>query len=137
MYENILIPIAFDHEHQGEDAIAAARLLRRDDASQITLLHIVEQLPNYIGSELPADLRRNASEGAKVELAKIAQNSGARAQCHVLEGNPGMSIVDFAENNGCDLIILASHKPGLADYFLGSTAARVVRHAPCAVHIMR
>ncbi len=36
-----------------------------------------------------------------------------------------------------DCIVIGSHKPGLSDYLLGSTAARVVRHAPCAVHVYR
>jgi len=36
-----------------------------------------------------------------------------------------------------DLIVIASHRPGLKDYFLGSTAGRVVRHSPCAVHVIR
>jgi len=36
-----------------------------------------------------------------------------------------------------DLIIVGSHKPGLQDYLLGSTAARVVRHAMCSVLVGR
>ncbi|WP_371932559.1 universal stress protein [Pararhizobium sp. IMCC21322] len=46
-------------------------------------------------------------------------------------------MVEYAESNGVDCIIIASHRPGLQDYFLGSTAARVVRHAHCAVHVIR
>ena len=42
-----------------------------------------------------------------------------------------------AEDDKVDLIIIASHKPGLQDYFLGSTAARVVRHASCSVLVVR
>ncbi|MBT8411941.1 MAG: universal stress protein, partial [Octadecabacter sp.] len=44
---------------------------------------------------------------------------------------------DFATDNSIDCIIMASHQPGLEDYFLGSTAARVVRHAKCSVHVIR
>jgi universal stress protein F len=33
--------------------------------------------------------------------------------------------------------VIASHRPGIQDYFLGSTASRVVRHANCTVHVMR
>ncbi|WP_170501927.1 universal stress protein, partial [Ruegeria atlantica] len=38
---------------------------------------------------------------------------------------------------GIDCIVLASHKPGMKDFFLGSTAALVVRHARCSVHVLR
>ena len=56
-------------------------------------------------------------------------------------GNPNnpmrFSIIDFATSSGIDCIVIGSHRPGLSDYFLGSTASRVVRHAPCAVHVFR
>ncbi len=34
-------------------------------------------------------------------------------------------------------IIVASHKPNVGDYLLGTTAARVVRHATCSVFVVR
>ena len=46
-------------------------------------------------------------------------------------------ILETAEDEGADLIIIASHQPGIQDYFLGSTAARVVRHAQCSVLVTR
>lgn len=55
----------------------------------------------------------------------------------VIEGHAGHTIVDYAAKNGVDCIVVASHRPGFQDYFLGSTAARVVRHAPCSVHVVR
>ena len=33
--------------------------------------------------------------------------------------------------------MIASHKPGFSDYFIGSTAARIVRHAQCSVLVTR
>jgi nucleotide-binding universal stress UspA family protein len=48
-----------------------------------------------------------------------------------------VTILETAKEIGADLIVIASHRPGLQDYFLGSTAARVVRHAECAVLVDR
>jgi len=42
-----------------------------------------------------------------------------------------------AEDCDANLIMIASHKPGLRDYFIGSTAARVIRHAQCSVLVER
>ena len=36
-----------------------------------------------------------------------------------------------------DLIVMGSHRPELRDYLLGPNAARVVRHAPCSVVVVR
>ncbi|MET0093936.1 MAG: universal stress protein [Sedimenticola sp.] len=30
-----------------------------------------------------------------------------------------------------------AHRPGLSDFFLGSTAARIMRYANCSVHVLR
>ena len=56
---------------------------------------------------------------------------------YVIVGHSANGILDYAEKNEIDCIIVASHRPGYQDYFLGSTAARVVRHATCAVHVLR
>ena len=52
-------------------------------------------------------------------------------------GHAYNTILDEAEKSGADLIIIASHRPGLQDYLLGSTAAKVVRHANCSVLVVR
>jgi nucleotide-binding universal stress UspA family protein len=55
----------------------------------------------------------------------------------VRSGHSYKTILEVAEEKQVDLIIIASHRPGLQDYFLGSTAAKVVRHARCSVLVMR
>ncbi len=55
----------------------------------------------------------------------------------LVEGHSGTTILEWAEANGVDCIVVASHRPGLTDYLLGSTAGRVVRHAACSVHVVR
>jgi len=52
-------------------------------------------------------------------------------------GHSYKTILDVADEKQVDLIVIASHQPGLQDYFLGSTAAKVVRHAKCSVLIIR
>ncbi len=55
----------------------------------------------------------------------------------VVAGSPGVAITDLAAKYGADLIVVGSHRSGLQEYFLGSTAARVVRRAPCALRVLR
>ncbi|MBT8417397.1 MAG: universal stress protein, partial [Silicimonas sp.] len=55
----------------------------------------------------------------------------------LVPGHVHSTILEYAEENGVDCIVMGSHKPDLTDYLIGSTAARVVRHAPCAVHVYR
>lgn len=55
----------------------------------------------------------------------------------MVEGQAGRTIVDVAVENDIHCIVIASDKLGISDIFLGSTAAKVVRHAKCSVHVIR
>lgn len=134
MYKNILVPIAMDHEKKGEAALNVAMTLKEADG-RITLLHVLEDIPGFIVGQLPEGTMEKNRAAAEAELGAIAKSAGVKAD--VVWGHSGRTILDYAEEHGVDCIVIASHKPGLEDYFLGSTAARVVRHAPCAVHVIR
>lgn len=137
MYNNILVAIAPDHDEKQEDALIMATRLAKNTVSEITALTVIEPVPAYIGIQLnPDDYSETAGTRAMASLRHFAGDL-SDVRTVVLHGRPGQEIVDYAERHNIDCIVLASHKPGLSDYFLGSTAARVVRHAPCSVHVMR
>ncbi|MBV7394812.1 universal stress protein [Mameliella sediminis] len=137
MYKNILVPIAFDENSDARIGMAtsAARKLA-DDGARITFLHVLEQVPGYVASYLPADYTAQARKAIEDEISDIAAAvPGGVGQ--VISGHSGRTILDWAGDNSVDLIVIASHRPGMQDYLLGSTAAQVVRHAQCSVHVLR
>lgn len=136
MYNNILVAIDPSHGPDQEKALLMATHLAENTMSQITAITVVEPIPASVLSESPVDIAEQAGGLALADLRNVV---GARSDVNTVirHGNAGTTIVDYATENGIDCIVLASHKPGLKDYFLGSTAARVVRHAPCSVHVMR
>ena len=135
MYRHVLVPIALDHGEGTQTAIAVARHLA-DAGGQITALTVLEPVPAFIANELPeGQIERTSIDVMSALREEVGEAPDVRPV--VIMGHPGRAIVDFAEENGVDCIVVASHKPGLADYFLGSTAARVVRHARCPVHVVR
>ncbi|MEX0318725.1 MAG: universal stress protein [Ruegeria sp.] len=135
MYHNILVPISFDEERDISGPMKLAQRLATQDA-QITLMHVVEHIPDYAISYMPVEYLSEARKAIKEELDGLAAKL-PNAKAEVIEGHSGRSILDWAENNKPDLIILASHRPGMQDLFLGSTATHVVRHAQCAVLVVR
>ena len=139
MYNKILIPIDFAHEDQALISINKAnKLCGEGSDSKIILLHVVEEIPEYIQSYLPDEFRIDKVESAKKDLQALLTKSEAdNAQIEVRKGRSYSSILESAEDNTVDLIIINSHKPGFEDYLLGSTAAKVVRHAKCAVLVDR
>ena len=135
MYKNILVPIALDYERDTGSAIKLAHELLNKEG-KITALNVMEHITGYAKHYLPQDQLAKRCIEAEAELAtEIADQK--KVEPVLITGHSGRSIVEYAKSNDVDCIIIASHRPGLQDYFLGSTAARVVRHAHCAVHVVR
>lgn len=135
MYANILVPLAPDHGAVIAGAMRAARALLVP-GGKITVLTVVEAIPSYVAQYLPQDQQdRNCAEvGARLTEEFSGQDDVTVLVC---VGHPAQTILDLAEDARHDCVVIASHRPGLQDYFLGSTAARVVRHAQCGVHVLR
>ena len=80
------------------------------------------------------------SEGE--EATAYVENAGKAANVEVesvlLEGSPANEIVDFAEKNGVDLIVMGTlGRTGIDRFLLGSVAENVVRHSKKAVLVVR
>ncbi|MEW2918013.1 universal stress protein [Ruegeria sp. ANG10] len=135
MYHNILVPISFDADRDISGPLKLAEILATPDA-QVTLLHVVEHIPNYAISYMPPEYLTAARKAVQSELDELAAKL-PNATGVVIEGHSGRTILDWAETHKPDLIIMASHRPGMQDLLLGSTTNHVVRHAACAVHVVR
>lgn len=135
MYKNILIPVLLDDAHDPQSAYKVAQTLADADA-RFTVIHVLEDIPTYVAAEIP--LAAVAPTKVNTEQ-RLATSAAALPGAHpvVVSGHAGRAILEHAAQNGTDCIVLASHRPGLQDFFLGSTASRVVRHATCAVHVLR
>lgn len=136
MYKSILVPIDLAHVERSQPMIEVARKLGVEGSS-IILLHVVEEVPSWIANELPDGILEKSRISAGSELKAMANAAVIQAKVEIRSGHPHTTILNVADEAGVDLIIIASHKPGLQDYFLGSTAARVVRHARCSVLVVR
>lgn len=135
MYKKILVPVLFDNEHDTSGAYDVARALAEDGA-EFHIIHVMETIPAYATVQIPEELMKKTKEEAARSLIESAK-AFPNAKTHLVGGHAGRTIVDYATEYGIDCIVIASHKPGLEDFFLGSTASRVVRHAKCSVHVIR
>jgi nucleotide-binding universal stress UspA family protein len=139
MYKKILLSLALDQGH-GPKAMELARKLR-SEGGEIIAVHVLDQVPSFVGYYMSSE---KANEDKEHEIKKqaikaIEERIGDEkdAEAVVLTGHPGRTITDYAEKIGADCIIAGSHRPEMKDFFLGSTAARIMRYAPCSVHILR
>lgn len=134
MYHNILVPMALDHDISPATLAVAQRL--KSDGGQITAIHVHEALQGSVASFLDKSVVEEGLARVKAAMAKkTAQTPDLKSE--VIVGHSYRTIIDYATEHEIDCIVIGSHRPGLGDFLLGSTAARVVRHAKCAVHVHR
>ncbi|HVN27685.1 MAG TPA: universal stress protein [Candidatus Binataceae bacterium] len=143
--KKILAPIDFS-EPSMKAMASAWELAKEVDAEKLYLLHVVT--PHHLlGIEaLPVGGREIAREAAMIEqadeeLARIKkdelENSGKIVTATAV-GSPAIKIGDYAREEGIDLIVMSTHGRTNEDSILvGGTTEKVIRHATCAVLVIR
>ncbi|WP_417668646.1 universal stress protein [Roseibium sp.] len=141
MYKSILVPVDLAEDSSWRKSLPVAQAMARTFNAE---MHIVAVVPDFgksiVGSYFPKDFEGDALHAAGEMLKNfIAQNveSDLTVKGHIAHGTIYEEINKAADKLGCDLIVLASHRPELKDYLLGPNAARVVRHANQSVLVVR
>ncbi len=138
----ILVPL--DFSNLANDALPYATLLAAKLGAEVILLHVVEKFPiDYLlGGGLTNEVFVPMMKQAEADLEGIAQSLDDLAKfkisTSVREGSPYEEICHAAKALEVDLVVLTTHGyTGLKQFWLGSTAERVVRHSPCPVMSVR
>lgn len=140
MYKHILVPVDVGEAGSWEKAFETTRKLADTFSAQVTVMTVIPDLrTGAVAQYFPADYEKAAIAEETEELKSIIgkvptlKDAGVR----VSFGTIYSEILDTAEELGCDLIVMASHRPGLEQFLLGPNAAKVVRHARCSVFVVR
>lgn len=134
MYDRILVPLALTHGISRE-TLGIARALC-NPGGDIVALHVYEVPQGSVNAYLgETTIRKGFERAGQVLAEKTAGLEGVTPE--IIRGHASRTIIDYAVSHGVGCIVIGSHKPDFTDFLLGSTAARVVRHAPCAVHVHR
>ncbi|AKB20134.1 MULTISPECIES: universal stress protein [unclassified Methanosarcina] len=140
------IQIATDGSESARKATDASIELARLSGAKIYAVYVIDR---SIYSSVPEDLKweeamysrfREFGEEAVSYVKKTAKNAGTGLQVEptLLEGHPAEEIVNFAEKNGMDLIIVGSlGKSGIERFLIGSVSEKVVRSAKVPVLVVR
>jgi nucleotide-binding universal stress UspA family protein len=79
-------------------------------------------------------IRQRAEEDMKKFVSEVPVPTGVVVTSHVESGEPARKILELAERDRPDLIVIGTHgRTGPKRWLLGSVAERIVQHAPCPV----
>ena len=139
--KSILVPLDFSETSQ--KALPYALKFAEQFGAKITLLAVVEPFvsPDFAAFPLvmePEKVMRATQDRLDTLITKAGLPARLIEKTLVRHGSPFLEITEAARTLKVDMIILTTHgHSGLKHVLMGSTAERVVRHAPCPVLVVR
>ncbi len=139
---------ATDFSDPSLPAVELAGEMSRSFGMKATILHSLDIIPSPVvgftvpfgGTAIapPPEVLTKAREGVASMLKDLVEQYDVKGDYEVIEGNPGPSIVQAAEDHNADLVIMGTRgRTGLPRLAFGSVAETVVRNAHCSVLIVR
>lgn len=138
MYDRILVPT--DGSVDTERAVEHAAKLAVAHDADLHAVYVVNSasfagLPMETSWEGVGDVLREEGEAALSRVEDIVAEYDLEFSSHLLQGSPSRRIVEFAEDEDCDLVVMGTHgRGGIDRLLLGSVAEGVVR--ACSVPVL-
>lgn len=136
------IMVATDGSELVKKAVDKAIELSRLSGAKLYAVYVIvptTHSPRDFGWEKSAmEHFRREGESATRFVEDEAKSAGVEVESVLLEGHPANRIVEFAEQNDIDIIVMGTlGKTGLDRFLLGSVAENVVRHSKTPVLVVR
>ena len=142
VFKKILVPVDFGEASM--EALSKAAALAMLSGATLHVTHVVDDIPGrYV--ELPfstvGQVQVGVTEAAEEKLCALVQRADLRsvkARPAILTAtDPANAIVQHADEEGIDLIVIGTHgRPAMLRLLLGSVAERVLRAAHCPVMVV-
>jgi nucleotide-binding universal stress UspA family protein len=140
MFKSILLPIDLNEPGSWARALPAALEAAKVTGGKLHVVTVAPDVNTQVAPYFPTDVNQQLLKKATEELsAWVKKNvpAGTAVKQLVRQGGIYREILNAAKETGADLVVMASHKPGVRDYLLGANAAHVVRHFSHSVLIVR
>jgi nucleotide-binding universal stress UspA family protein len=142
-FDHILAPT--DFSAQARHALDVAMAWSHHFDARLSMLHVLESHPppGIYGMEEASDPKwtQRVEDAARDELQEwheTLQDQAPNVHARLESGEAAAVLLDYAEENDVDLLILGSHgRTGVERFLLGSTTEKVIRSAPCPVLVVK
>jgi nucleotide-binding universal stress UspA family protein len=141
------IVVGTDGSETAQEAVRQAIDLAKRVGASLDVVSAYEPVPpsrlREERQQVPQDLEHTVTpredvDATLAEAAKEIEQSGVEAKTFARQGDPADAIIDVAEEEGADLIIVGNKgMTGAKRFLLGSVPNKVSHHAPCSVLIVR
>lgn len=137
MFHNIVVPVDLAHAESLEKALAVSADLAKHYGARVTYVSVTSAAPGKV-AHTPEEFGEKLARFAAAQ----AETRGIEAGSHPeISHDPAIdldkTLLKAAEALEADLIVMASHVPGLADYLWPSNGGTVAGHARASVMVVR
>jgi len=132
--DKILFPT--DFSPASDQALRWATALARDTGATISIVHVEEPPLAYGGGEMYIgfDEESTRDELRKTLMHVVPGDHNVPFEHKLLVGDPASAIIQAAESENADMIVMGTHgRTGLTRLLMGSVAEAVIRKAKCPV----
>lgn len=137
MFTTIVVPVDLAHVDKLSKALACAADMAKHYGAKITYLGVTSAAPGPLG-HTPAEYAEKLAGFAAAQAQAHGIEAGSQAEVsHDPTIDLDKTILHAAEALGADLIVMASHIPGLAEYIWPSNGGTVAAHAKASVMVVR
>lgn len=138
MYDRILLPT--DGSEGTNRAVRQAIGLAAETGAELHVLFVVEDMPyapEMMDDQVEMRLREIGQEAVE-NIRERADEAGVDVESVVEDGTPHQTILNYADSEDADLIVMGTHgRSGLDRYLLGSVTERIVRSSEVPVLTVR
>lgn len=140
-YQHILL--AVDYSGHGDLVAQRAKDLADKYQAKLSIIHVLDNIPmpdTGYGTVIPLDKNSGYErlEAEKAKFMQIADRLGTAPDNRwMVWGTPKQEIIELAEREQVDLIVVGSHGRHGLSLLLGSTANSILHYATCDVMAIR
>ena len=140
------ILFASDFSKASRKAFLTAVAMAKANRAALTIVHVVVPFTpivpeQYLDAQTWEKIDTEARRWSQQQLRKLtdrAKKAGVRTVGLLLEGDPAQQTIRAARSTRADLLVVGTHgRTGLAKFFVGSVASRLVATASCPVVTVR
>ncbi|GAA0630988.1 universal stress protein [Thalassospira tepidiphila] len=137
MYQKILVPVDLAHVEKLDKAIKTAVDLAKHYKAEISLLGVGTNTPSSV-AHTPKEFEQKLQAFAEDLASKHGVSTKAVAHIsHDPAVDLSKELVAKADELGADVIVMASHVPGIADHIFASHGGYVASHSDLSVFLVR
>ena len=139
------IMVAIDGSELVKQAVKSAVEIAKLSEAKLYAVHVIALVSHSILQSLDEEWKKTMkkqftikSEKATAYVENVGKAANIEVKSVIIEGSPANEIIDFAEKNDIDLIVMGTHeKTELQRFLIGSVTENVIRHSRKPVLVIR